>query len=206
MPSRNEISATIGSASAPTRSQMRQTSFQRTRRRMPHARSTSAAAVSPTNVDLLAHVVATMPAAMAPISSTAGRRGGSRIEVVLERRRVELVQQRRRTRASGSRPRRRPSRGCAQQVDEQRDAGAVAVIDVGCIDDDALSGAAAIARRLSSHTPRIVVASRRPDSARMRRPSVASEIASAAISACSRGVPGRTSPPRNAHLRHRKLA
>ena len=56
-PSRNEISATIGSASAPTRSQIRQTSFQRIVAGCSSA-YTSAAAVSPMKTTCCAQVFA----------------------------------------------------------------------------------------------------------------------------------------------------
>ena len=80
-----------------------------------------------------------MSAAMTPISSTAGLRGARRIEVVAKCLRVELLQQRLECRTQ---VRDLDVAGLAllDQVDEQRDARAVAVIDVGCIDDDALIG------------------------------------------------------------------
>ena len=75
IPSRTEISATIGSASAPTCSQMRKTSFQRTLRGL-RAANASAANVSPMNSTCV-RMSRQTPYAATPISSSAGRRLGS---------------------------------------------------------------------------------------------------------------------------------
>ena len=92
MPSRNEISATIGSASAPTRSQMRQTSRQRTLSRMARRVDERRGGLAD-ELDLRADVAPDASAARADLLDRAAARR-LRIEVVLEDPRVELLQQR----------------------------------------------------------------------------------------------------------------
>ena len=97
MPSRNEISATIGSASTPTCSQMRQTSFQRTLRGWRAAIHERRGRLAD-ELDLRPDVA---PEAEGGEPDLLDRRPARRlrIEVVLEDARVELLQQRLRTRA-----------------------------------------------------------------------------------------------------------
>ncbi len=163
MPSSTEISATIGSASAPTCSQMRQTSFQRT---LPGCRAayTRAANVSPMN-STCTRMSRQMPYAAKPISSTAGRRGGSGSRSCASTAGSNCF-------SSAANAGLRlatstlPSRGLAQQVDEQRGAGTVAVLDAGRVDDERAS------RRLRGRAPRRVPEAgqrRRVEAARQRQ-------------------------------------
>ena len=137
-PSRNEISATIGSASAPTRSQMRHTSFQRIVDGCSSAYDQRSGGLADED-DLLAQVFAHAGGDDADLldGRSARRR---RIEVVAERLRVELLQQRLECRTCRFATWTSPALRCCDQVDEQRDTRAIAVIDVGRIDDDALIG------------------------------------------------------------------
>ncbi len=178
MPSRNEISATIGSASAPTRSQIRQTSRQRTLRGWRAAKE-SASNVSPMNSTWLRMSVHT-PYAANPISSTAGRRGssGSRscsrtlgsnccssAEYAGFRLAISILP---------SRGRRSRSTNSATPAPSQYSTPAASTT-IGFV------AAPSAARRALSHRPGSVVASRRPVSDRILRPSAVSVIASAAI-------------------------
>ena len=131
MPSRNEISATIGSASAPTCSQIRQTSLQRTLRGWRAAKA-SAATVSPMNSSCV-RMSRQTPYAAKPTSSIAGRRGGSGSRSCASTVGIELLQQRG-IRGVEVRDLDLALARLAQEIDEQRDAGAVAVFDARRVD------------------------------------------------------------------------
>ena len=136
----------------------RQTSRQRIVRRMPDRAEASAAVASPMN-STCTRMSRSMPAVARPISSIAGRRGarGSRSW----------------SSACGSNCRSSASNAgfrfatstvavlrLAQQVDEQRDARAVAVVDAGRVDDDRT--------RAGVRAPRAVRRATRPEWCRRR--------------------------------------
>ena len=80
-----------------------------------------------------------MPAASTPTSSMADRRGGGGSRSLRELVNVELLEQRLECRRE-MRDLHVTGLALRDEIDQQRDAGAVAVVDVGRIDDDAPSG------------------------------------------------------------------
>ncbi len=139
----------------------------------------SADVVSPTNVICARMSRQTMKAAR-PISSIAGPRGGSGSRSCSRTARIELLEQ---DFERGLQVRDLDLRlaRMAQQVDEERDAGAVAVVDAARVDDHAPRRRVGhgAAHRIPQRRHR--GESRRPDRASTRPPSEASEIARAAV-------------------------
>ena len=178
MPSRNEMRATIGSASAPTCSQIRNTSFQRTLFGW-RAAKTIAANVSPMNSTWVL-MSRQMPYAARPTSSIAGRRGssGSRSRASTTGSNwfssAAYVGWRFVTSTFPSRDWRRRSTNSATPAPSQYSTPAASITS-------GRRGASAAARRAASQSPGSVVASRRPVNASVRRPSAPSLIASAAM-------------------------